>query len=115
MPRKLLNLQGARFLDREKVINQLKKLARTAKKKNKNILKIILFGSLAKDSYIATSDADILILIKRDSRRPADRIPDFIPYFLSAEVSTDLFPFTEQEAKKNSLAQRAMKEGIPLT
>jgi hypothetical protein len=39
---------------------------------------VILFGSLAKGNYTATSDADILIISDKVSKRAIDRVSKFI-------------------------------------
>ena len=81
------------------------------KAKDKNIKKIILFGSLTDNTYTALSDADLLIILEKSELRFIDRIPEFIFYFLDAPVSVDVFPYTEEEVKKVKLAKNAISKG----
>ncbi|WP_245218405.1 nucleotidyltransferase domain-containing protein [Pyrobaculum islandicum] len=39
---------------------------------------MVLIGSLARGDYTAFSDADVVIVLREDGRRPMDRIPDFL-------------------------------------
>ncbi|MDI6716841.1 MAG: nucleotidyltransferase domain-containing protein, partial [Actinomycetota bacterium] len=85
-------MQKAIFLNKEKVIEDLKKLATEAKKKDKNIKKVVLFGSLVKNTFTAFSDADLLIVLKDSKVRFIDRIPHFLFLFLDAPIPVDVFP-----------------------
>ncbi|ABL78991.1 nucleotidyltransferase domain-containing protein [Thermofilum pendens] len=51
-------------------------------------LAVILIGSLARSDYTAFSDADVVVVVERDCRRPMDRALDF----LDPTLSTDLEP-----------------------
>ena len=107
-------MRKTRFLDKEKVIAKLSKLAKKAKGKNRNILHVILFGSLVNNTYTAASDADILVILKRDSSRFMDRIPDLLYLFADAPLPVDVFPYTEQESRSIPFARKAMERGIIL-
>lgn len=108
-------MQRARFIDKQKVVNALSKLAAKAKIENHNILKIVLFGSLATDTYTGTSDADVLIVLKKSNLRFIDRIPKYSLLFADAPLPVDVFPYTEREVRRVPLAQRALSEGFPLS
>jgi predicted nucleotidyltransferase len=107
-------LQKTRFLNKEKVVEVLSKLALMAKAKDNNIKNIILFGSLVNDTYTGISDADVLIILKKSKQRFMDRIPKLIFYFIDAPVPVDIFPYTEDEIKSIPLANRAISEGTVL-
>jgi predicted nucleotidyltransferase len=107
-------MQKAKFLDKNKVINKLSKLSLKAKTKNKNITKIVLFGSLVNNTYTGTSDADLLIILQKNKHRFLDRIPEFAFLFLDAPVSVDIFPYTEDEIELVPFAKKAVSEGIIL-
>lgn len=81
-------------------------------------MEVSLFGSLAKGNYTGRSDADILIVLKEDSRRFIDRIPPYLAAFLYADVPVDVFPYTEEELKQlrkeNSFVERILDEKIIL-
>jgi len=103
-----------KFLNKEKVIKELKRLAQKSKYKDKNILQIILFGSLVNDTYTSLSDADLLIVLSKDKRKFIDRIPHYIPLFLDAPIEVEVFPYTQKEIEKVPLAKKAKAEGIIL-
>jgi len=64
---------------------------------NPDILEISLFGSLARGNYAPGSDADIYILLGKDSRRFIDRIPEFLDFFSLAGLPIEVFPYTLEE------------------
>lgn len=85
--------------------------------RHKNIIAVILFGSLAKNGATPASDADILILLKDSKERFDNRIPNFIPEKIGLGV--DVFPYTLEEfhsSLKNNwgIAREAITEGILL-
>lgn len=71
-----------------------------------------LCGSRAKQRHTPQSDADFLVLIEGDSRRPADRSPDYMPDRFP--VSVDLFVYTEEEAKGSPFVQELLRHGARL-
>ncbi len=103
----------ARFLNKEKIVDALKKIAgRMAEKPN--VRGVYLFGSLVEGVYTPKSDADILVVLKADERNPRDRIPEYLRYFLDAPIPVDVFPFTEKEIAKNPFLSGAIRKGINL-
>ena len=107
-------MQKARFLDKGRTLRKLSGIAARIKKKNPNVNKIILFGSLVSNEYTLRSDADIVIILKKDSARFIDRIPKFLLLFADAPVPVDVFPYTEEESKTVPLAKKALANGIVL-
>jgi len=108
-----------KFLDPERILAELNATARSLILKNQNIKGIYLFGSLAQGKVVPGSDADILILLKKDDRRMIDRIPEFLKHFLTSSIPTDVFPYTETEIQnllsENNLFIRSIwKEKIVL-
>jgi predicted nucleotidyltransferase len=108
-------MQKAKFLNKKQVLKKLSELASRIIIKDNNIRKIILFGSIANDTYTGTSDADLLIILKDSKLRMIDRIPDLLQHFVKAPVPVDVFPYTENEIKHIPFAQKALREGIDLT
>lgn len=95
-----------RFVDEEAVIGKLKEIAMNLARADRNIEAIYLFGSYAKRGAAGLrSDADILVVLKEDSRRPIDRLDEFMPAFLDAPVPVDVLVYTKAELGK------ALKEG----
>ena len=107
-------------LDKNKVLRELKRVARGIIKKDQAVVEISLFGSLAKGDYTGSSDADILIVLKNDSKRFIDRIPHYLGQFLQADVPVDVFPYTLSELEelgkgKNPFIKRIQDEKIILS
>jgi predicted nucleotidyltransferase len=98
--KKLSNSVKVRFVNAPEIIEVLKSISGHILQRDENVLGIYLFGSLSDDTYVPGSDADILIVLKDDERRFIDRIPEFLRYFLTASVATDVFPYTRKEAEE---------------
>jgi len=98
MPKKSSNFVKVVFADKKKVLRQLKDYARRLKRTRPEFQKVGLFGSYATDSFGPASDVDLLIILRKSSKRFLDRIPDYLPGDLS--VSCDVFPYTSEEIKK---------------
>ena len=81
--------------------------------KSRNVLKVILFGSLAKGELHRTSDID-LIIIEESKERFLDRLDDWYR-FLQPEVALDLLVYTPKEISEliewNRFIMRAVSEG----
>jgi predicted nucleotidyltransferase len=100
------------WLEQEKVIEELYKVASRIGEEDVNILRIILFGSLAEKRGIPGSDADILIILKREDKPFIDRITKWSEKF-PLNFPVEIFPYTKKELN-NPLAQDAIKKGITL-
>lgn len=61
--KELLNSVKVFWLEQEKLLTQLRNLAMEIGKRDENILKIILFGSLVEKRAVPGSDADILVIL----------------------------------------------------
>ncbi len=119
MPKRSYDTVKIKSLNKNKVLRKLKHVAGGIIKENPKVMEVSLFGSLAKGNYTGKSDADILIVLKEDSRRFIDRIPPYLAAFLYADVPVDVFPYTEEELKqldmkKNSFIKRIQDEKIIL-
>lgn len=84
----------------------------TRLKQRPEVKAVYLCGSRAKRTHTPFSDADILVLIDRDSRRPGDRSPEYMPDRFP--VGVDLFVYTEEEAKARPFVQQLLFEAIEL-
>jgi predicted nucleotidyltransferase len=81
-----------------------------------NVTKVVLFGSLARGTATAGSDADILIVL-RDSDEPIlGRTRHFADTFRDVGLPVELFVYTENEiaGDTSSIAENALKTGIEL-
>lgn len=114
-----LSFVRVKFLNAQKIIEELKSISRAIVEEDSNVAGIYLFGSLVKNSYAPGSDADVLVLLKEDNRRFIDRIPHYAKFFLDVSVPVEVFPYTEKEIKKmlqkdNYFINRIWKEKISL-
>jgi predicted nucleotidyltransferase len=87
-------------LNRDEVVGRLRRLATELVAQNPNVTRVLLFGSLATDSYSPRSDADLLVVLAEDERRRMDRTTEFILHFLPAGCPTDVLVYTEAELKR---------------
>ena len=114
-----LPLSRPRFLNKKAIILSLRNIAKEIAQSEKKIEKIYLFGSLSTNDAGLRSDADILIVLKEDSRRMLDRIDEYLIKFSDSPVPVDPFVYTKEEVKRaikegNSFIRMALK-GIKLT
>jgi predicted nucleotidyltransferase len=100
------------WLDQERLRAELTRTAQRVGSGDENIVKIILFGSLAEDRGVPGSDADILIILKRATEPFMNRIEAWAAKFL-VDFPIELFPYTVEELH-TPLVQEAMKKGITL-
>jgi len=117
-PKEYLPSVRIRFLDRGKILRELKELSLTLKKERQDVISIILFGSLAKGNYTGGSDADIIIIVKHSKKDLVERIFEFRKYFLNCSIPVDVLVYTEEEVKKmqhEGFIDSVMKEGVNLT
>lgn len=103
-------------LNNEEAISRLKSWAESLSR-NKNVLGVILFGSLVKREATPASDADIVILLRESKEKFDDRIPRFIPEKIG--LSVDVFPYTIEEFQSSlnenwGIAKEALDHGILL-
>ncbi|MCP4753822.1 MAG: nucleotidyltransferase domain-containing protein [Proteobacteria bacterium] len=86
-------------LSREKVLDEIEVWVCEIKKDNPEIVKIGLFGSYAKDTYVPGSDIDLLVWVThsdedrwfmRSSRYDASSLP----------IGADVIVYTEEEARR---------------
>ncbi len=109
---KSLNSVKTFWLEQEKLIKEIHRIASRVGQENQNVLKIILFGSLAERRGVPGSDADILIIIKKDDKPIIDRISEWSEK-IQVNFPVEIFPYTEKEIN-NSIVKEAMKKGIIL-
>ncbi|MDF2954399.1 MAG: putative nucleotidyltransferase [Candidatus Alkanophagales archaeon MCA70_species_2] len=107
-----LNSAKVFWLEQEKLVEEVFKVAKRIGEENENVLKIVLFGSLAEGRGVPGSDADILIILKEDDRSFIDRIAEWSERF-ALDFPIEVFPYTEKELN-TPIAQEAVKKGITL-
>ncbi len=106
------------YENKEIFLEEIEKSSKELSETNKNILKIILFGSILAERFGLGSDLDILIILKSSEyERFFDRIPEFLSFFNKrVSIPVDIFPYTEDEIIKmvkteNPFIKRILKKG----
>lgn len=89
-----------RFLNLNEILPRLMTRAKQLLVSRTDVLEVSLFGSLVRGNYAPGSDADIYILLRDDSRRFIDRIPEFLDHFSGVGLPVEVFPYTVEEVKK---------------
>lgn len=108
-----------RFLDGDRAVGELRRVAQELVSGCPNVQEVRLFGSLAKGNYAPGSDADVLIVLREDERPLLDRIPEFLRWFLKVSLPVEVFPYTRKEMERMrqqgaSVIQSIDREGIRL-
>jgi uncharacterized protein len=103
-------------MDREELINELKKFKKSIEKEYK-IENIILFGSRATENYKESSDVDLIIIGKFKGNNSFKRAP---PLYLkwSLSIPVDFLCYTPKEfnklKKKRTIVKEAVEKGIEI-
>ena len=100
------------WLEQSRVIEEIQKKAVRTGAADQNVLKIVLFGSLAVGRGVPGSDADVLVLLAEDRRRFPDRIPEWLEK-LYIDFPMDVFPYTVNE-EDTPMLKEALARGIVL-
>ena len=104
------------WLDRNLLKSRIRRVARNLTRDHEAVVRVVLFGSVASDRALPSSDADILVVV-RDCDLPfIDRPSRLRDYFSDIVVGADLFVYTEQEVAVGTipLAATALRTGIEL-
>lgn len=99
MPRRSSSSCGVVFLDRAAAIRRLRAAVAELRARRPDVVEAWLFGSLARGGATARSDADVLLVVDRDARRPMDRIPEFASLLEAIDRPCDLIVLTRDEWK----------------
>ena len=121
MPRSVIRKQSfgtvkVFWLDRSLLKSRIMQAARSLSREHEEVVQVVLFGSVASDRAVPSSDADILVVV-RDSDTPfLDRSSLFRGYFSDIGVGVDLFVYTQQEVASSRIpvAIAALRTGIEL-
>jgi len=101
-------------LDVEKVLAELREYALRAVERG--ALAVVLIGSLARGDYTAFSDADVVVIVAEDKRRPVDRVADFLDPTLSVDVEPRVYTVEELRAMaaRGSRIVEEIRRGVVL-
>ena len=121
MPRSVIRKQSygtvkVFWLDRSLLKSRIMQAVTKLSRAHEAVTQVVLFGSVACDRAVPSSDADILVVV-RDSDTPfLDRSILFRDYFADIGVGVDLFVYTQQEVASSRIpvAVTALRTGIEL-
>jgi predicted nucleotidyltransferase len=88
------NFAEVRFLDRDRAIQSLREAVARAKACRPEIAHVWLFGSLIEGNWTADSDADLMVVVRRNFTDLFDRSHYQIH---AAEIPTDSLVYSEAE------------------
>ncbi len=94
MPGRFSNSVAVRFIDREKVLSQLRQAVAEAKAQRPEIALVFLFGSLVTGDWTADSDADLIVIVRREFPGVLDRS---IYQIHTPAIHTDTLVYSEAE------------------
>ena len=84
-----------RFIDLDQVIRDLRNAAHEARRVHPEVVKIYLFGSLVKGNWTADSDADLIVVVRKE-------FPDLVRsrsayQIFTSSIPTDTLVYSERE------------------
>ena len=100
MPSKLSSSSGVVFLDRARATAEVRRAVARLAERVQGVREVWLFGSLARGNATPRSDADLMIVVDEDTRRPMDRIPRFLSLLDDLGRPVDLTVVTAGEWKR---------------
>ena len=108
MPRSVIRKQSCGsvkvfWLDRNLLKSRIRQAARNLSREHEAVVRVVLFGSVANDRALPSSDADILVVVRTSDLPFIDRASQFRDYFSDIGVGVDLFVYTEQEVAAGTI------------
>jgi predicted nucleotidyltransferase len=105
------------WLDREAALQELRAAARRVRSERSEVSEVRLFGSLARGTATAGSDADLLIVVSDVELPVLGRHDPYVDYFRDVGLPVEIFVCTAGECDPPSrpLVQTALAEGILLS
>ncbi|HLW80314.1 MAG TPA: nucleotidyltransferase domain-containing protein [Terriglobia bacterium] len=95
MPEKFSSSVEVRFIDHAQVIRDLRQAVAEAKSRCPEILKVYLFGSLVQGTWTADSDADLMVVVRREFA--GDHLERGGYHIRVKSIPTDTLVYTEAE------------------
>jgi len=100
MPEQFSSFAEVKFLDYDQILRGLRQAVNEAKAAYPEIVKVLLFGSLVQGNWTADSDADLIVVVRRE-------FPDFLgsrsPYqIFTRSIPTDSLVYSEREFEQIS-------------
>jgi predicted nucleotidyltransferase len=97
MPEPFSSSVEVRFIDRDHVIHDLRVAAAAAKRAYPEIVKVLLFGSLVDGTWTADSDADLMIVVRKEF---SDFFESCRYQIYAGAIRTDSLVYSEGEFEK---------------
>ena len=104
------------WLDRSLLMSRITRAARNLAGQHEAVVRVVLFGSVASDRAVPSSDVDLLVVVRACDMPFLDRAALFREYFMDLGVGVDLFVYTEREVAAGNIpiAVHALRTGIVL-
>ena len=99
MPELSSNSAVVRFLNRDQVLADLRRAAAEAKVRYPEIARVFLFGSLVRGNWTADSDADLIVVVRKEFPGILERSLDQIH---TRAIPTDSLIYSEREFDQQS-------------
>ena len=97
MPDKSWGFAEVRFIDYDQVLADVRRAVAEAKAARPETVKVYLFGSLVQGNWTADSDADLIVVVRRDFAGILERGD----YHISTQsIPTDTVVYSESEFEK---------------
>ncbi len=116
MPEESWSGAEVKFIDYDETLRNLRRAVAKAKAVHPEVTRVLLFGSLADGSWTAASDADLIVVVRKELAGFSTRAP----YHVFAEgIATDSLVFSEAEFERlsrdpDSFLARNIRSGIEL-
>jgi len=112
-----LSSAGSRFVDRDEILHLARETAARIAARHPEVLKVLLFGSFAREDYGTRSDLDFLVILRHSDEPLRERIERFLAD--APAYPTDMLVYTEQELQArisggDAFLTRATNESIQL-
>ena len=103
------------WLDRDAVLQAAKKSVRRLTRAHPEVVKVVLFGSMARGDAVPGSDVDLLMVLTSNHKTFLERSAEYHPEGIP--VGVDVFAYTEDELARmlregNTFVKQAFAEGL---
>ncbi len=99
MPKQSSPTAHVTYLDVAAAVRELTDAALRLHDADDNVIAVVLFGSLSDSTATPSSDSDLLVVLRTDTRRVMDRVPDYTAAFDNLSLPAQVFPWTEAELR----------------
>lgn len=115
-----MNFASSRFIDREAVLEALRRCAKQLRERCSEVVAVYLFGSFATGRATPRSDADLVVEIASEDPKLREKVRDqALEVFLDAPVPVEIFVQSTQQLEEGKRSGRGVagavaREGIHL-